>query len=134
MDSRKFILQETAIVAIGELVITAAMIGIFALLGWFDSTVLVGGIVGVVLGVLNFFFMAVSADSAADKAQQQDVKAGQGIIRASFTMRMVVMFVVLAAFAKSGVAHPIAMAVPIFMVRPIIFVAEFFRKSGEKKS
>ena len=58
MDSRKLVLHETAIVAIGQVICTAAMIGVFALLGKFDLTVLWGGILGAVLAIANFFFMA----------------------------------------------------------------------------
>ena len=79
MTVRKFILKETRIIAIGECIGVAAMWGIYALLGHFDRTVLLGGIVGAVISVLNFFFMAVSADMAADRAMNQDVKSGKKI-------------------------------------------------------
>lgn len=134
MDSRKFILQKTLIIALGLVICIGAMIGIYALLGCFDTSVLIGGIIGGVLGVLNFFFMAVSADMAADKAAAQDVKGGKALIRSSFIFRLIVMLIVLIAFAKSGLANPLAMVIPIFLVRPIISLTEFFRKSGEHKS
>ena len=74
MDSRKFVFKETAVVAIGQVICVAAMIGIFTLLGNFDRSVLLGGIFGGLLAVLNFFFMAVGATLAADKAENQNVK------------------------------------------------------------
>jgi hypothetical protein len=74
MDIRKFIIKQTGILAIGELVCSAAMVGIFALLGFLDHTVIIGAAVGIVLSLVNFFFMALSANAAADKAEQQDVK------------------------------------------------------------
>ena len=64
MDSRKFVFQETAVVAIGQVVCVSAMCGIFALLSKFDRTVLLGGIVGGLLAVLNFLFMAIGASLA----------------------------------------------------------------------
>ena len=72
MDVRKFVLKETRIITIGVCIGVAAMWGIYALLGYFDRTVLLGGIVGAVLSVLNFFFMAVSADMAAERALNQE--------------------------------------------------------------
>ena len=42
-------------------------------------------------------------------------------------------FVVLAACVKGLGANPIACVLPVVFVRPIITVAEFFGKSGEKK-
>ena len=132
MNIRQFILMETGIIAIGQLICAGAMMGIFALLGHFDLTVVIGGIVGIVLSLGNFFFMAVSADLAAEKAKNQDVKGGQAAIKSSFLLRLVVIFVVMLAFAKSGLANAIAMVLPLVFVRPILTVAEFFRKTGDK--
>ena len=133
MDIRKFILRHTLILTIGELIGVGAMVGIFALLKQLDWTVPVGGAIGLVLAVGNFFFMALSASSAADKAQNQDVKAGKATVKSSFLFRLMVIFVLLIVFAKSGVADPIAMVVPLFLVRPIISVAEFFGKPGKEQ-
>ena len=134
MDSRKFVLTETAIILAGELIGSAAMVGIFALLGKFDSTVLLGAVVGALAATLNFFFMALIASLAADKAQKQDVKGGQAIVQSSYFVRMVLLFVVLFAFAKSGLCNVIAMVVPLVFVRPVLTIAEFFRKSGEENT
>lgn len=132
MDVRKFVLKETRIITIGECIGVAAMWGIYALLGHFDRTVLLGGIVGAVISILNFFFMAMSADMAADRAVSQDVKGGKKLMQSFMMTRMLVIFVVLIAFAKSGLCDPLAMVIPFVMVRPTITVAEFFRKAGDK--
>ena len=108
------------------------MVGIFALLGKFDSAVLLGALVGTVLSTLNFFFMAVIAMMAADKAESQNVKGGEALIRGSYPVRMILLFIILFAFAKSGLCNPIALVVPLIFVRPTITIAEFFRKSGEQ--
>lgn len=134
MDVRKFVLRETGIIAVGQCICVAVMLVVFALLGKFDGTVLFGGIVGGILSVLNFFFMAIAADEAADKAAEQDIKGGKAKIRSSYLMRMLLIFVILFAFVKSGLCNPFAMVIPFIFVRPIITVSEFFRKSGEKKA
>ncbi len=128
MDSRKLILQQTGIVAAGEVVGVAAMIGIFALLGSYDTTVLLGGIVGGVMTVLNFFVMALFVNIAADKAVGQNPAGGKATIRASFIGRMAVLFLVLFAFAKSGLCNPIALVVPLIFSRFTLTLAEYFRK------
>lgn len=133
MDIRKFILKETGIVAVGEMIGTAVLIGIFALMGYYDGTVFLGGVVGALIATVNFFFMALATQSAADKAQEQDVKGGKMSMKSSYTLRMVAIFAVVFAFAKSGLCNPLAMVIPLVFVRPTITVAEFFRKSGEKK-
>lgn len=128
MDSRKIVFHETAVIAVGEAVCIAAMTGVYALIGKFDSTVVFGGVAGGVLAVLNFFFMAVVASLAADKAQQQDVAGGQKLIQGSYPIRMLVLAVLLFAFAKSGLCDLIALVLPLVFVRPILTVGEFFRK------
>ena len=65
MDARQFVLKETAVVALGQAVCVAVMIGIFALLGRFDTSIWLGGIAGGLLAVANFFFMAISASVSA---------------------------------------------------------------------
>ena len=134
MDSRKFVLKETAIVALGQAVCVGLMIGIFALLGNFDTSVWLGGIAGSVLAITNFFFMAISASVASEKAVAQDVKGGQLTMRLSYMVRLAVIFIILFALVKSGVCHVITAVLPLAFTRPVLFVAEFFRKSGEIKA
>lgn len=131
MDSRKLVLVQTGIVAAGQVICTAVMIGAFALLKKFDSTVLLGGIVGALVAVGNFFAMALTAMIAADKAEKQDIKGGKATMKASMTGRLLVMGVILVIFAKSGYCNVLAMLVPQVFTRPILTVWEFFRKAGE---
>jgi hypothetical protein len=134
MDSRKFVLKETGIVALGQAVCIALLIGIFALLGKFDTAVWLGGIAGGVLAVANFFLMAISASVASEKAVAQDVKGGQLTMRLSYMVRLAVIFIILFALVKSGVCNVFTAVLPLAFTRPILFVAEFFRKSGEIKA
>ena len=133
MDIRRFVLRQTGIIAIGEAIGTAAMVGIFALLGKFDMSIWLGGIIGALAAIGNFLAMAIGVNAAADKAEQQNVKGGQATIKGSFLLRMTVLFLVLFAFAKSGLCNPIALVVPLVFVRFTLTVAEFFkRKPGDK--
>ena len=134
MDPRKFIIKETALLALGEAVCVAAMAGIYAMLGSLDYKVLLGGVIGLAIAVGNFFFMAIASDMAAEKALEQDVKRGKAAVKASYTLRLVVMGVLLFVFAKSGHCNVLAMVCPLFFVFPIITVIEFFRKAGGKKA
>ena len=102
MDSRKLVLKETAVVAIGQIICIAIMLGVFALLGKFDQTVLWGGIMGGVLAIANFFFMAIGANLAADKAEADNVKGGKATIQVSFLIRQAALVILLYAGAKSG--------------------------------
>ena len=134
MDSRKFVYRETGIIAVGVLICSAVMVAVYALLGFFDRSVLLGGIIGSLMAVLNFFFMAMNASMAADKAVKQDVKGGRSLVQVSYMVRLAVIFLVLFACVKSGLCNALASVLPMVFVRPVITVAEFFRKSGEEKA
>jgi hypothetical protein len=128
MDSRKFILKKTAVIALGQLLCVAVMIGVFALLGYYDRSVLLGGIFGGIIAIGNFFAMAVCADLAADKAEQGNVQGGQALVRTSYIGRLVVVAIVLFALVKSGLCHVFAAVLPLIFNRPILTVSEFFGK------
>ena len=134
MDERKNLLRQTGVVALGEALGVAAMVGIFALLGKFDTSVLLGGVVGGLVAIGNFFAMALGVYIAAGKAQNQDVKGGQAAIKGSYALRMAVMAVVLIAFAKSGICNVIALVVPLVFVRFTLTLWEFFRRKPGDKS
>jgi len=128
MDSRKLVIKQTAVVTIGQVLCLALMFGVYALLGYFSYKVLFGGIIGAVAAIGNFFFMALLACMAADKAQQQDVAGGQKLLRASYPVRLIVLAVILFACAKSGYFDVLALVLPLAFVRPVLTVAEFFKK------
>lgn len=130
MDSRKIVFHETGIVALGVAICTVLMIAVFALMGYYDTSVLLGGMVGAVLAIGNFFFMAVGTSLAADKAEQQDVKGGKALVQQSYLLRLVVLFVILFACAKSGLFNLFTLVLPLVFVRPSLTIAEFFRKKG----
>lgn len=132
MDSKKLVWRETGIVAAGVLLCTAVMVGVFAMLGKFDVSVLLGGAAGALLAVGNFFFMAVGITLAADKAEKQEVNAGKLLARNSYMIRLLVLAVLLFACAKSGIFNLIALVLPLVFVRPTLTISEFFRKTGEK--
>ncbi len=130
-EARRFVYRETLIVGIGVAAASALMIAVFAMLGRFDRSVLLGGVIGTLVAVANFFFMAVSASLAADKAQGQDVKGGAALMKGSYAIRLIVMFLILLGCVKSGLCNVLAIVLPMVFVRPVITIAEFFRKSGE---
>ena len=95
MKSHSYVFRQTAAVFAGQAVCTAAMIGIFAILGKFQTSVLWGGLAGALLATANFFVMSLCADIAADKAQAQDVTGGQKLVQLSYMGRMLGLFLIL---------------------------------------
>lgn len=129
-DSRKYVLKQTLLVLIGEAVGVALMFGVYAMLRKFGIPVLLGGLVGMLLATGNFFFMAMAATLAADKAQQQDVEGGKKLMQGSYPIRILVLAGVLILCGKSGYFDILALVIPLLFVRPTLTISEFFQKKG----
>ena len=129
-ESRKLVLRETATIAIGEVLCGALMCGVYALIGKFAVSVVLGALVGVLVATGNFFALAVVATLASDKAQAGDPLSGQKLMKSSYPIRLLVMTVVLVLCAKSGWFDVVALVLPLVFVRPILTIAEFFKKKG----
>ena len=93
-------------------------------------TIPLGGLVGFLVAAGNFFSLAVVATIAADKAEAGDPASGQKLMKSSYPIRLLAMAGVLILCAKSGVCDVIALVLPLLFVRPILTIAEFFRKKG----
>lgn len=130
MESQKIVYKETAIVALGELICCAVMVGIFAALGYFRMNVLWGALAGAGIMTVNYFFMAVIVSLAADKAQQDQVAQAKRMVKVSSVVRLILMGLLLFAGIRLG-ANVITLVLPLVFVRPILTVAEFFRKKGD---
>ncbi len=125
--------KETGIVALGQTICVAVMVGVFALLGKYDISVLLGGIVGGILGIAYFLSMVICANIATKKALAQDVKGGQALMQTSYMLRMVGLFGALVLCALTKRFHLLALVLPIVFVRPIVGVADLLKRKGEKK-
>ena len=133
MNTKQFVLRETGMLAIGEALCAGATVGVYAAIGSYDTAVLLGALVGLMMAVGNFFLMAVTAEAAADKAMNDDVKGGKALVKTSQRARFLGMAALILVLAKTGVCDPIAMVVPLLLARPVLMVVEFFRKAGDNK-
>ena len=130
MDSRKLVLKETGIIALGELIGSGVMVGVFAALGYFSMPVVWGALFGSLTMTVNYFFMAVTVSQAADRAAQGQVDSAKKSVQLSSTVRLVCIGVAMALAIKLG-TNPIATILPLAFTRPILMLAEFFRKKGD---
>ena len=131
INENNAVMKTTAKIAAGQAVCILLMFGIFAVCGKFTYKVLLGGLLGGVVTVLNFFFMGLSVDSAADRysGSEKNIKAS---VQLSFIARLVVMLLCLGLALKSGWFNPISLLVPLCLVRPILLVCEFISKAKTK--
>lgn len=124
------IFKEAAVMAVGMALCVAAMLGVYALLGKYDGTVLLGGIAGGVLALVYYLSMVICADIAAKKALEQDVKGGQTLMQLSHTVRMVLLFGAWVLCALSESFDLIALVLPVIFVRPIMGAADIINRKG----
>ena len=130
MDNRKYILSQTLTVLIGEVVLSSLMVGIFAVLGYFDLSVVLGAAAGAVIATMNHLVLVLGVMAAAAKAEKQDVKGGQMLVQMSYMGRLIGLFLILVLCAKSGIFNLIALVIPLIFTRPILTIAEHFNKKG----
>jgi len=129
-ESRKIVMGQTLQIAVGEAVCLAVMYGVYALLHKLALPVVLGGVIGAVLAVGNFFFMAVVASLAADKAENQDVEGGKKMMKSAYPIRLLVLAGVLIACAASGYFDVLSLLLPLLFVRPVIMILSFFKKGA----
>ena len=131
-QSRKEVLKQTGVIAIGQAVGTAVMIGVYLLLRKFNITVVWGALLGNLLAVGNFFFMAIIATLAADRAKNQDVEGGQKLMKASYPIRLLLLagLLVLCAWAGKEWIDLVALVLPWTFVHLTALGLGCFRKKG----
>lgn len=131
MENRKYITSQTLIVLTGELILSAVMVGIFAVLGYFDISVVFGAAAGTLIATVNHLILMLGVIAASAKAEKQDIKGGQALVQMSYMGRLIGLFLILVLCAKSGVFNLIALALPLAFTRPILTIAEYFNKKGD---
>lgn len=124
MDNRKYVLTQTLAVLAGEVVLSALMVGVFAVLGYFDISVVLGAAVGAVLATVNHLVLVLGIVAASAKAEKQDVRGGQTLVQLSYMGRLIGLFLILVLCAKSGVFNLIALVIPLAFARPILTITD----------
>ena len=130
MDNRKYVFLQIAVVLVGELLLSALMVGVFAILGYFDLSVVLGAIAGAVIASANHLALMLGVMAAASKAEKQDVKGGQMLIQMSYMGRLLGLFLILVLCAKSHIFNLLALVIPLVFTRPLLTIAEYFNKKG----
>ena len=148
MKEKNPVMRETLRLAIGELIVSALVVIVYALI---QKTVRwqipVSALLGSAITVANFFFLAKSTDKmfmlamaargdkemndeeiAAFSAEYQMKMAAK--MQLSFIIRIITMAatVTLAFIFLEGIAA----AVPLLMHRPLLYVGELLRKKEDK--
>ena len=149
MKEKNPVATETLRLAIGELIVSAIVVFVYALI---QKTVRwqvpVSALIGSAVMVLNFFFLARSTDKlflAAMEARgnkemdEEQIAAFAAEYQAKMATKTQVSFLIRILSMAATVAltfiflEGIAAAIPLLMQRPLLYVNEFFRKKEDKK-
>ena len=130
MNNRKYMISQVLTVLAGQVLLSGIMAAVFAVLGYFDRSVLLGAAVGALIATANHFVLVLGVMAAAAKAEKQDVKGGQTLVQLSYMGRLIGLFLILVLCARSGLFNVIALVIPLAFTRPILTVAQLLHKKG----
>ena len=140
---------EAALILAGEIVVSAIICLVYALINKFSYKVITGVALGSIVTTLNFLFLAISTNNAfdrvlearGDKEMDEDeadefAKAHEreinNAIKVSFILRTITMLAALVVAFVLEWFDVIATLVPLLMLRPIITVEALIRQKGRK--
>lgn len=110
----KTVIKETRYIAVFSLILSLLMQAVFLIiLRRFDYTVLLGNILGLIIGIGNFFFMGIGVQKAVEK-QPDDAKK---VLRFSQTARFFAIFLLAMAGVLIDCFNSISVIIPIFFPR-----------------
>lgn len=139
---------ETLFIAVGEVLVSLIVVGVYALIQKLYYPVITGAALGTALVVLNFVFLSLAVNRAIDRAMAQrpdgelsdeevdefTKKASYGVQNAaklSYFIRMGTMIAALVLAFLSEHFDVISTLVPFLALRPLIMAQEFFRKKAQ---
>lgn len=126
MKQKNSVLTETLWLGLGVLICLGLMLSVYALIGHFSMSVLLGGLVGSLLTVGNFFFMAVGLTNMTSGDKEGKIRVR---VQGSFALRMVLVFALLVAAIKLLKCDTLATVIPLLCMRPILTVRQFLFQS-----
>ena len=131
MKPEAALLRQTRRIALGVLALAAVMVAVYAVIGLFSPSVLLGALYTSALAILNFFIMGLTVQKITDTVGErqrtdeeiqtlsQQMKAK---MQASYTLRMVVMFGLIAVGIAAFHFEPLATILPVVFPRIVIAV------------
>lgn len=123
--------REILLMAVGCAICSAVVCAVFAVLGYFDLTVLVGAAVGFLLAFGNFFFMSVGIINAIATGDENTAKLK---MRSSYTGRTIVMLLIMAASILIEGIHWLPVVLSVFYPRIVITVKNLVSMFVMKKN
>ena len=124
--------RESLYVALFTLILCMLMNAVFLVIRRWSFPVLWGTLLGGGSSCLNFFAMGLSLQKAMQKSD--DTAAVKGMMRASQSIRMVILFAVAALGAMLDVFNTAAVLIPLFFPRIAIAFQPLLEKKNRGKA
>lgn len=146
MKNSKLPLFEICLLAIGELIVSSIIIGVFLIIRKFTWSVVFGALLGSAVVILNFLWLSISVNRAIDRALAErpegeldeealsaftakHTAAVQNASKLSYIIRTATTLITLVlAFLLEGVFNVIATLIPLLMLTPILTLSEFIKR------
>lgn len=123
------VIVETLRISVGMTVCLALMLGVYLLIDKFETAVWLGGLVGTLVAVGNFLFMAIGLSNLAEDATEARIRIKT---QSSFMIRTAAMLGILVVAVLFVKCDPLATALPLLFIRPVIMVEQFIQRSKTK--
>lgn len=118
-------------IAVGTVILSAAMVAVFALLGRFGWDVLWGALLGTAVAVLNFILLSVTVNRALDGGK----RGAQTVMGISYLLRLILIAAMVVFAIKSPKIYYVSAVIPlIFPQCVILFLKTRKRKTQPKKT
>lgn len=132
MQKHKDVLHQTGRLALALVGCVGAMLGVYALLGKFTTSVFLGAVIGSVLAIGNFLSLSITVSNALDRAaRDQDPQRAQLSIQASSVVRLLVLAAIYILLFRAEVCDPVAALIPLLLAQAALKLVEFFRKDDK---
>ena len=132
MQKHRDILHQVTRLTIAMIICVGIMLGIYALLGIFTRSVLVGAVVGLLLSIGNFVSLSITVSNALDRAaRDNDPQRAQLSIQTSSVIRLLVLAAIYILLFRTKLCDPIAALLPLLLAQGVLKLVEFFRNDKE---
>lgn len=132
MQKHRDILHQVTRLTIAMIICVGIMLGIYALLGIFTRSVLVGAVVGLLLSIGNFVSLSITVSNALDRAaRDNDPQRAQLSIQTSSVIRLMVLAAIYILLFRAKLCDPIAALLPLLLAQGVLKLVEFFRNDKE---
>ena len=124
-------ISETLRLLAGMTVCLGLMLGVYWLIDRLDRWVILGGVIGTLVAVGNFFFMAMGLSNLTSDAAEARVRLRT---QSSFTFRMLGIAAILVGAVKLLGCDAVATLLPLLFTRPILMIEQFILRTKEDKN